>query len=296
MVRQKQAYLYAGATIILWSTIASAFKLSLRYLDYFQLLFFASCVSCIALFLALLIQKKIRLLKQLTGQDILHSMLLGLLNPFLYYLVLLKAYTLLRAQEAGTLNYIWPITLVLLSVPILKQRIHWLSLVAVVISFAGIAVITTEGKFSAFEFRNPLGVALALGSSIFWALYWILNIRDNRDAVVKLFVNFFFGTLFVLIPFLIFSGFDNISLKGIAGAAYIGLFEMGITFVLWLKALSLSSNTAKVSNLVYLSPFISLMIIHSVIGERILLSTVFGLLLIITGILIQQAVNRDRKL
>ena len=34
---------------------------------------------------------------------------MGLFNPFLYYLVLFKAYDLLEAQEAGTLNYIWPI-------------------------------------------------------------------------------------------------------------------------------------------------------------------------------------------
>ncbi len=36
---------------------------------------------------------------------------------------------------------------------------------------------------------------------------------------------------------------------------------MGITFIFWLKALKEAPNTATVSNLVFLSPFISLIII-----------------------------------
>ena len=36
------------------------------------------------------------------------------------------------------------------------------------------------------------------------------------------------------------------------------MFEMGITFFFWLKALQLAKTTDKVSNLVYLAPFLSL--------------------------------------
>ena len=77
-------------------------------------------------------------------------------------------------------------------------------------------------------------------------------------------------------------------IKGLAGSVYLGIFEMGLTFVLWLKALKLSSTTAKVSNLIYLSPFISLVLIHFIVGETILLSTFVGLVFIISGILMQQ--------
>lgn len=288
MTNQKRAYLFAIITILLWSTIASAFKVSLKFLDYFQLLFFSSLFSCCILFIILTLQGKIELVKKTSGKELLYSALIGILNPFLYYLVLLKAYSLLKAQEAGTLNYIWPIILVLLSVPFLKQRIHWLSFIAIFISFAGIIIISTEGNISSLEFKEPLGVMLAIGSSVFWALFWIFNIKDQRDEVLKLFLNFAFGTVYVLIALLCFSGFQSVSFEGIAGALYIGLFEMGLTYVIWLRALKLSSNTASVANLVYLSPFISLVVIRSVIGEKILVSTVIGLILIICGIGVQQ--------
>jgi drug/metabolite transporter (DMT)-like permease len=75
---------------------------------------------------------------------------------------------------------------------------------------------------------------------------------------------------------------------GLLGATYVGIFEMGITFVIWLKALKFSKTTARVSNLIYLSPFLSLVFIYLFVGEQILFSTVIGLILIVVGIFVQQ--------
>lgn len=291
-VKQQQlAYVYALAATLMWSTIGSAFKITLRYIDFADLLFFASITSVVLLFVALVFSGKTALLKRLTPKDYLRAALLGALNPFLYYLVLLKAYDLLLAQEAGTLNYIWPVVLVLLSIPILKQKIGWLSVVAIFISFTGTIVIGTRGRLLDMQFGNTLGVLLALASAVFWSLYWIYNIKDKKDELVKLFLNFCFGSLFVLIYLLATSGIRLPSLPGLAGSVYAGVVEMGITFILWLKALQLSSTTARVSNLVYLSPFISLIIIRFAVGEEILFSTFIGLVLIVGGIILQQFVS-----
>lgn len=287
MKNQNKAYLFALIAILFWSTIASAFKLTLRYLDFVDVLLYSSFISTSILWLLILIQKKTILLYRITWKDALHASIRGFLNPFLYYLVLLKAYTLLKAQEAGTLNYIWPITLVLLSIPLLKQKIGIISILAVVISFSGIMVISTEGDIGSLSFREPLGVFLALISSVFWAMYWILNIKDTKDELLKLFLNFGFGTLFIFIYAVLFEGISLPGIEGLTGSVYIGLFEMSLTYFFWLQGLKLSENSAKVSNLVYLSPFISLIIIQQVLDESIMASTVIGLALIIAGIVIQ---------
>ena len=122
MEKEKQAYIYAFITVLLWSTAASAFKISLRYIDFLHLLLYASIISTVVLFIILLVQKKLRLLTNFSKKDYVYSAALGFLNPFLYYVVLFKAYTLLRAQEAQPLNFIWPITLAILSIPLLKQK------------------------------------------------------------------------------------------------------------------------------------------------------------------------------
>lgn len=296
MKLQKKAYIFAFAAIACWSTIGSAFKISLRYLDPPMLLFFSSFVACLALFSILLVQGKLSLLKELTINEVALSALLGLLNPFLYYLVLLTAYDILKAQEAGTLNYIWPIFLVLLSIPMLKQKISVASILAILISFLGIIIISTHtvpvGILHTDVLPHTVGVLLAIGSAVFWALYWILNIKDQREPVSKLFLNFCFGFLYSFIAIMISGKFYLPHWQGFAGAIYIGLFEMGITFVFWLYALKFSVTTAKVSNLIYLSPFISLIIIHFTIGETIFISTVVGLVFLVTGIIWQQNLKR----
>jgi drug/metabolite transporter (DMT)-like permease len=216
--------------------------------------------------------------------------MLGFLNPFLYYVVLFKAYSILPAQEALSLNYTWPIMLVLLSIPLLKQRIGFKSILALIVSFVGVVIIGTRGDLARLQFSNPFGVFLAVGSSVIWALFWIYNMKDERNEVVKLFLNFMFGLIFISAVTFLFSGTGAVTppINGVLGAIYVGLFEMGITFIVWLKALRLSKTTAKVSNLIFLAPFMSLMFIHFLIKEEISFSTITGLTLIVTGIMIQQ--------
>ena len=288
MKDQSRAYLLAILAILFWSTMSSAFKISLRFISPVNLLLYAAFFSIIVLFSILVFQNKLSLLKTLSRRDLLNSALMGFLNPFLYYVVLFEAYSLLRAQEAGTLNYIWPLVLVLLSVPLLKQKIGWMSILAVFVSFFGIIIISTHGNIFALDFSSPLGVLLAVGSAVFWALFWIFNMRDKREEVSKIFLNIVFGFAYILILVLILGEFALPSPEALLGAFYIGSFEMGITFVLWLRALKLSSDTAKVSNLVYLSPFIALIFIRYAVGEMILLSTVVGLGFIVAGILLQK--------
>ena len=255
------------------------------------MLLIASMCSVTLLFSILVFQNKLKLLKEITLKQFLNSAILGLLNPFAYYLILFKAYELLEAQIAGTLNYFWPVVLVLLSIPLLKQKISYKSILALFISLFGIIIISTKGNILSMKFDSLFGVLLALGSALFWALYWIINMKDKRDDISKLFLNFCFGFTYVLIAVMLWGGIQLPKTEGIIGSVYIGIFEMGITYVLWLKALSLSINTAKVSNLVYLSPFIALLIIHLSIGETILFSTFIGLFFIVSGIIIQRYIE-----
>ncbi len=288
MGKQKKAYFCAFVAVLFWSTSASAFKLSLRYLDVLSLLFYASITSTAAFFVYLLFSKKLNLLKALSKKDYLYSALLGFLNPFLYYAVLFKAYSILPAQEAQPLNFIWPIMLVLLSIPLLNQKIKPKDILAIIISFVGVFVISTRGDILGFKFTSPTGVLLATGSSVIWALFWIYNIRDKCDEAVRLFLNFAFGSIFIFLSMLLFAGVRIPNLNGIIGAAYVGLFEMGITFLLWLKALKLSKTTAHVTSLIYLVPFLSLVLISFAVGEKILFSTIIGVIFIIGGIILQR--------
>lgn len=295
MTDQHRATAYALAAVLFWSTVATAFKLSLNYLSPVELLLYATLVSTAVLALILFRQKKIGQVFQCSRREYLLSLLLGFLSPFLYYLILFKAYNLLPAQQAQPINYTWAITLSLLSVPLLKHRIGWQHWLALIVSYFGVVVISTEGRPLELHFTDPFGVALALVSTVIWALYWIYNTRDKRDPVVALFVHFLFSLPFILAYYLLIEGGRMVPWPGILGATYVGLFEMGICFVLWLMAMRLTDNTARISNLIFLSPFLSLVFIHYLLGEEILAGTFVGLMLIIAGLLIQRIKTKPKS-
>lgn len=295
MTRQGRAYVFAGSAVLLWSTVASAFKLSLRHMDPLQLLLYANLVSIVVLLAVLVLQRRLHLLGGLDRHMLLRLAGLGALNPFLYYVILFQAYDLLPAQQAQPLNFTWAITLALLSVPLLGQRITARSMIALVVSYCGVVAIATEGRVLGLEFTSVPGVALALGSTVIWALYWIYNTRARCDPVVALFTGFCFSLPLIAITTALFSSPVVTDWRGLAGAAYVGAFEMGIAFVCWLQALRLSETTAKVGNLIFLAPFLSLVFIHFLVGEEIVAATYVGLVLIVAGNVLQQWPERRRE-
>ena len=284
--RQTRAYLYAGLTVLFWSTCATAFKLSLRHVGADVLVFYSSSVSTAVLPGVTAATGRLARLREWRLADYRASLCLGFLNPFLYYLMVFRAYDLLPAQEAQALNFIWPMVLTLASIILLRQPVSLRSMAAMAVGFSGAATVATRGRF--LRPANPQGAALALGSTVVWALYWIYGIKDVRDPVTRLLVNFGFGCAFTggylwLTGALVVPG-----TPGLAGAAYIGAFEMGVTFVTWIQALRLSRTTAQVSQLIYLTPFLSLFVIRWFVGEAISASTVAGLALIAGGIALQR--------
>lgn len=288
MKRISKAYVYALLSVLLWSTVATAFKLGLQNLSPLYLILAASAVSLITFFIVIAIQGKIRELFTVSWSGLGKSALLGALNPFGYYLILFQAYSMLPAQVAQPLNMVWPITLALLSAPLLKQKITFRNIIAILISFVGVIFISSQGSLSGIQNTNPTGALLAVGSSIIWALFWILSVLDKRDEVFKLFWNFAFGLVYLLIAAFLFTDFHFPELKSLPAAIYIGLFELGITYILWMKAMHLSENNAKTGNLIFLSPFLSLVFIHFILGEKIFFTTFIGLAFIISGIWFQQ--------
>jgi drug/metabolite transporter (DMT)-like permease len=295
MHQQTRAYLFAGGAVLLWSTVASAFKLSLRHLEPLQLVFIAAFVSTVVLFAILAVQNKFQLLLQYPKKQLPVCLLLGLLNPCLYYFVLFEAYDRLPAQDALSINYSWPVMLVVLSIFILKQPIRILELIATSIAYFGVIIVATHGNLFTLEFADPLGVGFALASTLVWATFWIMNVKQECDLTITLFLSFLFALPVLCIMTYIVCPLSNVSLKGLAGGAYVGLFEMGVTFVLWSTALRLSMTTAKVSTLAFTSPFLSLFIIRIVVGEQIKIATILGLILIVAGIILQAIFSKNAK-
>lgn len=286
--QQNKAYLYAGSAVFFWSTVASAFKIGLGEIGFVPFLFFATWTSFLVLLLMNLFSGKLKQISSLEPKDLGFAALMGALNPFAYYLVLFRAYEILPAQVAQPLNMIWPIVLVFLSVLMLGQKARAVSFISLFICFTGVYFISTQGDPWSFRFREPLGVALATGSSLIWSFYWILNVKRGGDESLQLCLNFFFAAIYISLLMMVSGRFQGLTTLGVGLAAYAGAFEMGITFLFWIRAMKLSRSNDRISNLVYIAPFLSLVFIHFLVGEQIYVTSLAGLSLIVLGIILEK--------
>ena len=281
----RKALFMALGCVLMWSTVASAFKLTLALVSPLQMLWLAVATSCVVLGVTASWQRKLPLALQYLRKSPGYFLTLALLNPTLYYLILFVAYDQLPAQQAQVLNYTWAVVLSILAVPFLGQSFTLRNGISVFIAYFGVLVIATQGNLLSLHFKNPVGVLLALGSSVFFASYWILNTRHPRDAVASLLLCFTLSLPILTVLMLWQEGFTAIPVKAIAGGIYIGIFEMSFAFLLWMNAMRLATNTAQLSNLVYLSPPLSLLLLAAIVDEPVMISTIIGLVLIIGGVL-----------
>lgn len=292
MKDNNKAILYVSITVLSWATVASAFKLALSSLTYYELLLIASITALIAFAIILTFRKRWFLLRSVNRGQWRMFAIAGMLNPTMYYLVLFKSYELLPAQIAQPINYMWPVVLSVMLAIFARQRIPAFKFAGMAISLAGVAVISVgPGQLTGVGL-SVLGLTLGIGSAFVWATYWLINrMNVETDQIMSLFLNFVFGTIYLLMiaPFM---KIEISSLQGVLAAVYSGLFEMTIPFIFFGIALKKTDNPALINHLCYLSPFLSLFIIHLILGESIYSTTYIGLALIVGGLLFNEYIGK----
>lgn len=277
---ENKALLCGLSAVLLWSTVATGFKLGLEVLAIEQLLLIGSAISWLVFLGYAAITNSWRIARD----DRWLTIGLGVINPFAYYLILFGAYDRLPAHIAQPLNYTWAITLALLAVPILKQPLEKRTLIGIVISYAGVVVLLSTAEQTGNSAWNGLGVGLALGSTILWAVYWLLNTKCSSAPAAVMFWSFTVGLVLVALACIGGPGLPDLNQQTLAYGAWVGLIEMGITFLLWQQALRLTANAASIGQLIFLSPFVSLVIIYFVLDEHITWGVVVALLVIVLGL------------
>ena len=292
MKDNNKAILYVSITVLSWATVASAFKLALSSLTYYELLLIASFTALIAFAIILTFRKRWFLLRSVNKGQWRMFAIAGMLNPTMYYLVLFKSYELLPAQIAQPINYMWPVVLSVMLAIFARQRIPAFKFAGMAISLAVVAVISVgPGQLTGVGL-SVLGLTLGIGSAFVWATYWLINrMNAETDQIMSLFLNFVFGTIYLLMiaPFM---KIEISSLQGVLAAVYSGLFEMTIPFIFFGIALKKTDNPALINHLCYLSPFLSLFIIHLILGESIYSTTYTGLALIVGGLLFNEYIGK----
>ena len=295
MKNETKATLYASVAVLSWSTVATAFKITLMHFTHFEMLLVASSTALLIFSLLITVRKDWKAIAVLPARQWALFAFLGLLNPVAYYLVLFKAYTLLPAQVAQPINYAWPIILLVLLALFAHQPIPPRKYIGMFFSLGGVALISMGSGNISNAGISTSGLLLATLSALLWASYWMINnrLKEKADNLTVLFVGFLSGTLFLAVS-CFWTDVHLDSLPGILSSIYVGAFEISIPFICFGIAMRKTSNPALINQLCYLSPFLSLFFVATVLHEKIVTSTYVGLILIVSGIVFNQCIEAKK--
>src|SRR6266516_3091679 len=258
------------------------------------MLFYSTVFSCMVMGGLVLFHKKISVLVTYSIRDYAKVGVLGFLGTYVYYVLLYAALALTSASEGFILAYTWPMLVILLAFPFLREKLTVKKLCSIFISFLGIVVIVTHGSLFTLSLTSLQGDILALGGASVFALFSVLGKKYQYDQVVSVLMYFVTALVFITPTLFLFSSLKILSLHIWLWLFLNGFVVNGVSYIFWLKALEYG-DTSVTSNALYLTPFLSLVSIALFLGERILLSSRVGLIIIVVGIVLQ-SVNQHRKM
>ena len=280
----KKQYWLATYTIFCWGTLPAVTKLTLSDISNMQVLFISSLIAAACLYTYLFCSGRIRMFRSLTHSDLWQLIGLGFLGNFLYSAFYYAGVRRLSAADACSINYLWPIMAAICAAVVLHERIKATEWLAILLSFAGVVLISTRGKGLVLE--DVRGVLLCIAGAVCYGIFNVLNKKKGLDQILCTAV-YFTVTAFCSLPFLLATdGITPMSGNAWAGMLWLGLFIDALATFAWGRALQLS-EVGILSNFAYLTPVVAALFSYVILGETIAAYSVVGMLLVLDGSLLQ---------
>lgn len=282
----KKNYIYAVTTVLIWSTMAAVVKKMLFDIPNLEALSVSSFFA--ALFL-LIVNSRTGIMKECknySAKD--YGMMggLGFLGLFMYSALYYYGLAQLSSQEACILNYLWPMMLVIFSCIILKEKLTFMKGIAMLCSFLGI-VILSLGNESSSTGNTALGMLCCVIAAACYGLFSVLNKKADYNQNISMMVMWLVVAVCSMVLGLMTESW--IPIKGVQwlGILWLGVVVDAVAYLLWALALKGSKDTARIANLAYLTPFLSLIVSAIFLEEKLKLRAFIALIFIIGGILLQ---------
>ncbi len=283
-------YIFAGATVLIWSTLAAMVKVLLGDMPNLQMLAISSVFAFAFLLILNLVNGSVKIMKQYGAKDYVKMAGLGFLGLFLYSALYYYGIGQLTSGQACILNYLWPIMIVVFSCIILKEKLTVMKAVAMVCSFVGIVILTVGMDGTKSGGNAVLGVVACIMAAICYGLFSVLNKKADYNQNIAMMIIWL--TTAVCAGVLGLCAEQWVPIKGMQwlGLIWLGVVVDAVAYLLWALALNEAKNTASIANLAYLTPFLSLVVSAVFIKEKVDLTAVIALIFIIGGILMQSIV------
>ncbi len=218
------------------------------------------------------------------GAWIWRSVVLGLLNVGVFFVLVYLAAQLLPSGVAASIMAISPLTLAGMSWALVGERPAARMLAGAVLGIAGVWLIVTVGT-GRFDGR---GVLASLAALVLSSVGYVLAKRWKDDTPVLAVTawQLLAGGLGLLLAAVLVEGAPPaLDLPAVAGFAFLSLIATALAFVCWFTGLArLSAGTVGIVGL--LNPVTGLLLGAGLAGERLTLTQLAGVGLVLGGILL----------
>ncbi len=192
-----------------------------------------------------------------------------------------------------------PIFVAIFARIILKEKMNISRIFGIVAGLIGVVLIISAESDVQTISRNPnLGIIFACLASIIFAFYTVISkkyVKKYGNLTTNT-IAFFMGSIVLAIISVIFGmklTFEP-SLKNLLAIGYLGIFVSGIAYILFFEGLK-KVPTAVGSMFFFLKPVIASILAYLIFRERINGIQIFGILVIIAGINIENIKNFIKK-
>ncbi|WP_182419599.1 DMT family transporter [Bartonella sp. HY038] len=179
-------------------------------------------------------------------------------HHFFYFTALRNA----PPAEAGLINYLWPLLIVLGTAFMPNEKLRWFHIGGVILGFCGTILVVSKSGGLGFDSRYGLGYLAAICSATIWASYSLLARRFNRIPTLLVGGFCFISAILSLICHFIF-GEANILPRGLtqwSAMIALGLFPVGLAFYCWDYGIK-NGNIQVLGTTSYATPLLSTLLL-----------------------------------
>ena len=211
---------------------------------------------------------------------------LGFIGLFLYSALYYYGLAHLTSQEACILNYLWPIMLVIFSCIFLKEKFTFTKGTAMLCSFAGIVILSLGSGGSSSE-KAMFGIISCIAAAACYGLFSVLNKKADYNQMISMMVVWFVSAVCSMILGLMTETWVPIKGTQWIGILWLGIVIDAVAYLLWALALKYADDTAKIANMAFMTPFLSLIISSVLLKEQLQPRAFIALIFIVGGIIAQ---------
>ena len=287
MNSKSKSVIYVMLCVFLWALIPVVSKLGQSNLDNHQFLFWSSTISFLTFLIIIMTKKKGKMILSLSAKDWIHSIVLGILGTYLYYILLYFGYANAKGIEVLIIQYCWPIFVIILSILILKERLNIRKVISIVLGFFGVFLVLTKGKLTEIHLDNFFVDSIVFIAAFVFGLFSVLSKRVRIDSLTLVTIYFFTATVISFLSMISLSEFKLPTQETFLPIIINGIFVNGISYLFWIGALKIG-KASFLAPFVFLTPVISTILLIVFFKEPFETIYLIGMISVILGGLINK--------